>query len=401
MNMRILYITDIFPTISQIFISREIFELEKKGNDICVLSIHRPQEIVTQELNSKLKADVIYGDTIRAQKAAKGLRHCCYLLTVPIGYFQAFRASKVRGLPGNYYKFTQLPLVCDKIRDFKANRIHCHFGREGMLYGWLVSKMLNIPFSVTLHGSDALVDPYGNLGVVLRDADKVICVSEQIRNTLQNRFGVSPVQTHLVRCGVCPADFFCAAPLSGSLKILCVARLHSVKGLIYLIEACGILRERNIDFECTIYGEGPERDSLEKRIKELELESVVKLPGAISNEQLPVIYARHSLFVLPSLSEGAGVVLMEAMASYLPVVASNVGGIPEIVEDKVNGLLIEPEQPDKLAEAIEKTYNSRQEVLQRMGKRNRLKVEQHFNAKNEIDKLYTLFCDKTAVQGWI
>ena len=391
--MRVFYITDIFPSISQVFISREIVELEKRNLNICVFSLYRPKEKTTHEINNKIKAEIIYGENILAGKIEKCLRHGFYFLKTPCSYSKAFCASRRPGLPNMYYKFTQLPMVCDKIRAFRANHIHCHFGREGMLYGWLASRMLNIPFSVTLHGSDALVDPYENLETVLKDADSVICISEKIRNTLQKHFAVNSGRTHLVRCGINPTDFYNSTPFPASLKILCVARLHPVKGLINLIEACAILQKRKIDFECTIFGEGFERYKLEKKIKELNLDLVIKLPGAISNEKLPDIYARHSLFVLPSLSEGVGVVLMEAMASGLPVVASDVGGIPEIIENKINGLLVEPQQPEKLAEAIEKIYSLNSEELQRMVEQNRLKVKQYFNLKNETNKLYSLFCD--------
>lgn len=394
MNSRIFFITDSFPTISQIFISREILELEKRNVDICVYSIHRPKDMIHHDINRKLKADIIYTEDINSGKMMKMLCHISYLLTSPIRYLSAYKTSRVSDLPGLRYKFSQLPLICKKIEHFQPHHIHCHFGREGMLYGWLVSKILNIPFSVTLHGSDILIDPYKNLGIVLHDAEKVICVSENIRNCLIEKFSISTDKIHVIRCGVALDEFHFTPDLPESLKILSVARLHPVKGLNFLVEACEILSRRDVDFECTIYGEGPERDNLEHLINERKLGQYIKLPGAIANEKLADIYTKHSLVVLPSVSEGLPVVLMEAMASGRPIVASNVGGVSEIVEHDVNGLLVEPGNPAKLAAAIESMYKINGESLQQKAKQNRLKIERNFSIKKEIGKLSKLLSQK-------
>ena len=389
--MNLFYITDIFPCVSQVFISREVSFLERMGARVSILSLHKPQDKIVHEVDQNIRARQFYGQDLSSNKGLKAFYHLRSFVCNPIKYLVSVKCSTTPGLPYMKYAFRQSPSYCKIVRDSGAVRIHCHFGRQGMLVGWLASRMLGIPFSVTLHGSDVLVDPYERLDLVLKDADLVICASDKIRNIIHSSYNVPSTKTHVIRCGIIPHSFPYSQQLPGTLKILSVARLHSVKGLPYLIEACAILRDRNIDFECTIVGEGAERATLEEMILRNRLGSSVKLTGALPNEKLPLIYADHSIFVLPSLSEGLPVVLIEAMATGLPVVATEVGGIPEIVQDGVNGILGKPQSAQEIADAIEYLNLLNDKEQEKMRRRNRVKVEKFFNANIEIKKLHFLF----------
>ncbi len=262
--MHLFYITDIFPAVSQIFISRELAGLEQLGANITMLSLQKPQDVVDHALNRQLRTRCYWCPDLAVTRVGKAVGHLSTFIARPNSYLATHTCARSAGLPPLRYIFRQLPLYGRLIRESGAQRIHCHFGRQGMLVGWLASRLLGLPFSVTLHGSDILVSPYKNLGAVLADADLVICVSEKIRTVVRQNYHIDPQKLAVIRCGIPLADYQLAPVLPGILKILCVARLHPVKGINDLIAACSLLRERQVKFECLIVGDGELRQALQK-----------------------------------------------------------------------------------------------------------------------------------------
>ena len=139
---------------------------------------------------------------------------------------------------------------------------------------------------------------------------------------------------------------------------MAVGTLHEVKGQIHLIEACRLLAERGVAFTCRFIGDGPDRDALQARIDEYGLGDRVALVGRMTSDAVATELAASDVLAAPSVPthggkrEGIPVVLMEAMASGLPVVASRLSGIPELVTDGVSGLLVPPGDDDALAHAL-------------------------------------------------
>ena len=149
-----------------------------------------------------------------------------------------------------------------------------------------------------------------------------------------------------------------AAAANGTLRVLGVGRLVAKKGFDVMVEACGVLERRGVPFEALIVGQDDKHgDAVRQRIADLGLQRQVALPGPMSQAELLHEYRRaHALCmpcrVLPADRDGIPNVLVEAMAAGAPVVATAVSGIPELVEDDVNGLLVDPEQPEALADAL-------------------------------------------------
>jgi colanic acid/amylovoran biosynthesis glycosyltransferase len=166
----------------------------------------------------------------------------------------------------------------------------------------------------------------------------------------------------VIRCGVDTRVFSppVARPADGPLQIVCIGTLHEVKGQTHLIEACRLLREAGLRFTCRLVGEGPDREALETRIAAAGLSRQVELVGARTRPEIATMLRDADVLVLPSVPtsrgqrEGLPVVLMEAMSAGLPVVASGISGIPELVEDGVTGLLVPPGQPVAIAAAVER-----------------------------------------------
>jgi len=145
---------------------------------------------------------------------------------------------------------------------------------------------------------------------------------------------------------------------NGRPKILSVGRLSEKKGLVYLVRACRILKDQGYDFTCHIVGEGPQRSELHDLIGQLSLEDTVILRGTLPHEEVIENYRQATLFVLPCIKskdgdmDGIPNVLAEAMAMQLPVVSTDISGIPELVDNQVNGLLVPSGDGDALATAM-------------------------------------------------
>jgi len=178
--------------------------------------------------------------------------------------------------------------------------------------------------------------------------------------------------------------------------ILSVGQLKERKGLNYLVEACRILRDRGIQFECRIIGEGPLRPALETQIQQSGLDKQVKLHGALPHEAVIEQYEQATVFALPAIQgadgdrDGIPNVILEALAMELPVVSTQHSGVPEVVEDGVNGLLVPPEDARALANAMEQLIHS-PETRRQFGRVGRQVVAERFDPETNTRRLLEAF----------
>ena len=170
--------------------------------------------------------------------------------------------------------------------------------------------------------------------------------------------------------------------------LLCVANLFKEKGIDYLLKALPDILENNKDVKLLIAGDGPLRDDLRKLSAELNISDSVKLLGNIDNVE--EFLAISKIFVLPSLGEGLPFVILEAMAAGLPCVATNVGGIPEMITDSKEGYIVEPCDSSSLASAINKIL-ANNETTQNMRNNARSKIEQEFTVSVMTEKTLSLY----------
>ena len=169
-----------------------------------------------------------------------------------------------------------------------------------------------------------------------------------------------------------------------------------MKGHRYLLKACRILKERGIDLRCHLVGSGPQKHALEEQIEQEELRDVVQLHGGQPRESVARLLAAMDVAVLAShptpdgKREGVPVALMEAMAAGLPVVASGISGIPELVDDGSTGLLVPSGDPIAVAEALER-LSFDPELRRAMGQAGRARVVREFSLTANTDRLLSLF----------
>lgn len=171
--------------------------------------------------------------------------------------------------------------------------------------------------------------------------------------------------------------------------VLLVANLRPVKGVRYLIEAINIVRSTETKVRLLLMGDGEERQNLEAVVKSLNLEDCVSFTGKVPNEKVSEYMAASDVFVLPSLSEGFPMVILEAMASGLPIVATKVGGLPEIIEDGENGFLVQPKNPQQIAERVLLFLNN-SELAEQISKNNQQKAKEYSweNIAQRLEDIY-------------
>jgi glycosyltransferase involved in cell wall biosynthesis len=264
--------------------------------------------------------------------------------------------------------------------------VHCHFANHPALAGFVIRRLTGIPFSFTAHAFDLYVDRH-MLQAKVREAAFVAAISEYNRRLIVDECGEQAKgKVAVIRCGV-DGDVFRPRESrhpANAFSVACVGTLERKKGQAVLVEACRILRRKGIDLVCNIVGDGPEREALARTIDEAGVAARVTLRGAETREQVAALLARSDVLVAPSVrlrngkQEGIPVVLMEAMSCGVPVVASELSGIPELVEHGRTGLLVPPGDPAALARALERLHADR-------ALRRRLGIEARRRVRREYD----------------
>jgi len=266
----------------------------------------------------------------------------------------------------------------------------------------VIHALTGIPYSFTVHGSDLHRDRH-MLREKVADAAFVVPISRYnqqiIIATCKGDFADKTVVIH---CGVDTQVFqpnSMPTPFeqgTGPFTILCIGTLHEVKGQSYLIEACRLLRDSGIDFACRFVADGPDLAMLQRLVEEAGLTNRVHFHGRLTRNEVAILLSNADVVATPSVPtsdgrrEGIPVVLMEAMASGVAVVASDLSGIPELVEDERCGLLVPPRDVQGLASALALLYNNA-EIRHRFGKEGREKVVTEFDVSSNAATLAEYF----------
>jgi glycosyltransferase involved in cell wall biosynthesis len=290
--------------------------------------------------------------------------------------------------------------LCHLIKAEKIQILHTH-GYRSNIIGLLVSTLLRIPIVTTIHGWTAhtnSVKLYECLDrVILRFFDKVIVVSDDIKNNLLNsRFHTHKIEKiyNTIDCKIPKNEVSLDKTrkrfrLSRNGKLVgTIGRLSKEKGVHYLLKAGSEIIAKYPDVKILIIGEGPERQNLETLAKQLHISKNVIFCGF--QENVTEFYPLIDIVVLPSVTEGLPIVLLEALAYSKPIVATRVGGIPEVITNDKTGILVEPQNPSQLAEGIIRVLENSEDA-NRMASEGRKLVEEHFNSKDlskKIEKIY-------------
>lgn len=259
------------------------------------------------------------------------------------------------------------------------------------VHGWVFSEPLGLPRKFIYILLEWIAARFRNATIVLSEKEKNISLKYRLSK---------PENTFLIRHGLKPPEFIERKAAREQFKIKnddfaigTVANFYPSKGLQYLIEAVAKIPylpagRQNPKFQIYIIGEGKERKNLEKLIKKYKLENKIFLLGAISKAQKYL--KAFDMFVLPSLKEGFPYALIEAMYAGLPIVATKVGGIPEMIENNKNGILVPPANSKILAEKISELLKNRK-FAENLGMRALLSAQEKFSLEKMINETKSVY----------
>lgn len=403
MANKIAYIVSRFPHLPETFILREMIELEKLGwqVELYPLIIQR-QALVHEEARPWIaRAHAVPWLSLGLLKA-----NLARMLTQPRQYVSLFlrvfqeNITSPKFLARALLLFPRAVWLAERCKAQGIRHIHAHYATHPALVAWLINQLTGITYSITVHAHDIFVEK-PMLATKLHDSVFVSSISEFNRKYLADMFGPwVNEKTRIVRCGIEPSYY----RLSGSngvnkskrLEIISVGSLQPYKGHIYLVKACAKLMERGIPFRCRIIGGGDLRSMLERAILEYQLEGRVELLGPRTQEEVSRFLQTANCYVQPSVvtstgkMEGIPVALMEAMASRIPVIATAISGVPELVRPGETGWLVPPENVDALADALSDIHENPAEASHRAELGQRWVLEE-FELSSNVRKLASLF----------
>lgn len=406
--MKVAYLCSRYPAVSHTFVLREVAGLRRGGIDVYTFTVRRtpPAQLLSE-------ADRAEDHRTTAILPAGPLRllgaHLSAMLRAPARYLAALgtalwrRPLGLRAALWHLFYFAEAAILAAELRRRGIRHVHAHFANVAANVARLAARMSGGTWSMTLHGLSDFADPIASgLRDKIRSAAFVVCVSDFGR--AQALLQADPEEwpkIHRVYCGIDTDHFQPPAGVrsaDGPLRLLNVARLGPEKGHSFLIAALAEVRRAAIDATLTLVGDGPLRSRLERQVYDLQLENSVTFAGAVGQDRILDYYHNADIFVLPSLAEGLPVVLMEAMACGLPVIASRIYGIPELVESGVSGVLVAPTRIDSLAQAIVEIARDPQRRGDH-GRAGRSAVQANFDQRATMGELVWIFTAELSPVG--
>jgi len=400
------YLFSRYPVFSQTFCDTEMLALEAAGAELVVGSLNPPPSSFRHERLRDLRAEVIYPAPPPVMKARFAMaRRRGGRAWEPLGALIEDHENRY----GPEYKAAlrarNAIFAAEEFCRRGVDHVHVHFTNRAAHTALFMKAYAGLPFSITAHGQDFMLD-LGNddlLAELLREAEFVVAVSDYSAELLRRRFPESAQHILRIYNGLA-YDEFRVPPASnratGRLRLVTVGRLIEFKGFHHLIDACASLRKRHdVDLVCNIIGTGDLHDRLAEQIGALGLEHHVSLRGVMTQEQIKSELAAADAFVLPSIVDSKGAsdvlptVILEAMASGLPVVSTRVAGVPEMVVHDVTGLLVAPGDPRQLGEQLYRLAVD-PDLRLRLGQAGRARVQQMFSLPRTAAVLLQCFEDQ-------
>lgn len=385
---RIAYLVKRFPRLSETFVLNEFLQVRERL-DARLYALLDPREDLVHESARALADEVVYVN-LTGQPLRSRLRVLSGALAQAVSH--PARLARVlwaivtvhRSVPAIRHAFEGLWLARE-LRRLEVTHLHAHFAHTPAAVAYLTWLAGGPPYSFTAHAKDLYTALPRNLRIRAGAAKLVITCTAANERFLRATLGAGyRVPIHVVHHGTDLRRFHPSSRCPAPGRIVSVGRLVPKKGFSALVRAIALVARSGCDFRCDIFGGGPLRDELRTLARTLGLEPRLSFHGARSIDEIAEAYAHASVFVLsPVVTEdgdrdGIPNVLVEAMAAGVPVVSTRISGIPELIEDGVDGLLVEPGNPPALAVAITRLLSD-PSLAARLAAAGRCKVEREFD----------------------
>lgn len=387
------YLLHRFPRVTDTFIMREIRALRRAGTNIQIVSIWKPY---ATETNSEVSEEWFKQTSFLLPRSVFSVVKdlCGCIVSSPVRFAGAMQLAWItadpglRGLLYQAFYLTEAALAAEELKRNEVAHIHNHFGDHSGIITMLAAKLADVTYSISFHGPHVFFGGrYARIKEKVSHAQFIRCISYFCRSQVM-LFSerADPSRLKIVHCGLDLSEDRFRLPREKVKTIYCAARLAPEKGFEFLLQAVRILNERNYDLLLRLAGDGPCRADLERLAQALGIEDRVQFLGYIDEESNVQELCAADLFVLPSLAEGLPISATEAMAVGVPVIATNIAGTSELVEDGRTGLLVRPSDSQALADAIIRIIDDFDFRL-RVAELGRKKVMEEFDVERETAKL--------------
>ncbi len=392
------YLLKMYPRFSQTFVVNEILELERQNLPVRIVSMRRPDEGMFHESVCRVQAKAHYlPETALGALAKTWSAHTTRLRQHPRGYMRA-AGTALRQAGATWSDLMQAGHLLAWTKKQNVKHVHVHFGTNEATVALLANMIGGLSYSMTLHAFDIFRDNVNRvlLSRKINASRFTVTVSEFNRRYLVDHMpGLNAEKVRVCYNGI-DVERFCTDGDVSSMQnstILAVGRLIEKKGFTHLIEAIGNLRTQGLPVSCKIVGEGRERPRLLKQIKDANLTSQIELTGPLKQGAVLQLMRQSSCFVLPCVQAADGnidalpTVLLEALAAGCPAISTRLSGIPEIIEDQVSGLLVEPGDVVGLGRAIQRILLS-PTLAERLARDGRQRADDRFDIRRNVAVLH-------------
>lgn len=403
-DARVAYLVKRFPRLSETFILGEFLELRRLGLDLVLYALDDPQERVVDRAAAALVPEVRYlhGPGSRTRSwvrlawgaVASALRHPVGALRVALEVVAIHRCSAAslrHAVEGMW--------LARDLRRRGTTRLHAHFAHSPAVVAHMCRLAGGPVFGITAHAKDLYTTPADRLRRRLRAADVVLTCTHANARHVQD--AVDPHTTvHVVHHGIDVARFSPAGRCPQPGVILTVGRMVPKKGYDDLLDAVAHLHADGAGAQWEIIGSGPLREPLEREMRRRGVADRVVFRGAQPQDAVLAAYRRAAVFALAPVvlddgdRDGIPNVLVEAMACGVPVVATRVSGVPELITDGVDGLLVPPHDPEALAAALRRILGDAA-LATRLGAAARCTVAERFDRRRNALRVAALVADWT------
>lgn len=353
---RFAYLFERFPSFGQTFCYREVAELDRQDIAPPIFSIRNPKDEPLQDWDMRIAERVYYlpdeKDLLEDVRRASKRRRLTEDIVAVLDEW---------GRRTDFLRLYQAVYVGLRLREMGIGHVHAHFAGMAARTAFWINKFFSISFSFTAHANDIFAPRNFEIGLdkLVDTARAIVTETDYAAQFLRERFANRADRVHRIYNGLDLGEFDRAHFSSTPPLIVAVGRLIPKKGFRDLIRACSLLAERGKSFQCEIIGEGPLEIELRSQIERLGLQNRVVLSGTKPQSQVRHHLAAANVFVLPSVIDPDGgmdnlpTVIMEAMATGLPIVSTNLGGIPEMVVENETGFLVQPGDVESMADGIQ------------------------------------------------
>ena len=398
---KIAYIMSRFPHLPETFILREMNAMGESGWPISLYPLILQDQAV---IHPEAKSWVAQAKRLPFFSWEVLVANGRYLKQNPLRFLATWaRVLKENFSSPNFFLralalLPQAAYAAQAMEQEGITHIHAHYATHPALVAWVIQQLADIPYSITVHAHDIYVRK-AMLKTKLEGATFIAAISEFNREYLAAYAGSwVKDKIHIVHCGILPENYspstYTLSP-GEPIEMITIGSLQPYKGQKYLIDACAHLRDLDIPFRCRLIGEGEERTALEQQIAAHQLAEQVQLLGAKTQEEVASLLATAHCYIQPSIiteagkMEGIPVSIMEALACELPVIATQLSGIPELVRADQTGYLVPPAEAKALAEAVAHVYKHYEEA-KRYGANGRQLVLQEFELNKNTQQLSRL-----------